>query len=313
MLLAQSPSATFSEIAAAAGVSRSTLYRRSADRDELLAALERRPQAAGVAERAGRRCPRGGSGADGRSNSTRSKCSTSGAAGAPRTSSWPRLERIAEVPIALYLLDIDGTHLLRLAGSLAPRRASSLPRSRSAPSSTRTASPSCALGSGDFPGTEAFPLWLRGRAIGVFVAFGRPHASLTCRDGSPGGRCDHLGGPLHRRVRSEPSGASSPRPLPRSNRACCHHESPGSAAARSPATSYRATRWPATGSTSIENPDGVWVALADGARRRQHAPRPVAPSHWGAPRQPPQRGLRSAKHSWSCIRRCVSCPARARR
>lgn len=43
-LLEQSPSATLSDIAIAAGVSRSTLYRRFPDRDALIAKLDSRPQ-----------------------------------------------------------------------------------------------------------------------------------------------------------------------------------------------------------------------------------------------------------------------------
>ena len=43
-LLEQSPSATLSDIASAAGVSRSTLYRRFADRDQLIAKLDARPE-----------------------------------------------------------------------------------------------------------------------------------------------------------------------------------------------------------------------------------------------------------------------------
>ena len=86
-------------------------------------------------------------------------------------------QRIAGVPVALYVLDIDGTHLLRIAG---PQR---LPDQIEAP---------LAVGpelDGDglldlrrylrrYPGTQSFPLWLRGRAIGVLIAFGRPLQSL---------------------------------------------------------------------------------------------------------------------------------------
>src|SRR5829696_3334894 len=50
-LLEHSPSASLSDVAAAAGVSRSTLYRRFANRDQLLAKLGERP-AAGTSQQA---------------------------------------------------------------------------------------------------------------------------------------------------------------------------------------------------------------------------------------------------------------------
>jgi serine phosphatase RsbU (regulator of sigma subunit) len=86
--------------------------------------------------------------------------------------------RIAGVPVALYVLDIDGSHLLHMAG---PRR---LGQRLSAP---------LAIGPElDADGVsklrdrfarhgqiELFPLWLRGRATGALIAFGSPHGSLT--------------------------------------------------------------------------------------------------------------------------------------
>ena len=47
-LLERSPSATLADIAAAAGVARSTLHRRFASRGDLLAALRDRPQETGL-------------------------------------------------------------------------------------------------------------------------------------------------------------------------------------------------------------------------------------------------------------------------
>jgi AcrR family transcriptional regulator len=57
-LLEQSPSAPLTEIAAAAGVARSTLHRRFASRDDLIAAVRERPRETGV-ERTTRRAANG--------------------------------------------------------------------------------------------------------------------------------------------------------------------------------------------------------------------------------------------------------------
>ncbi|MDQ3933167.1 MAG: SpoIIE family protein phosphatase [Actinomycetota bacterium] len=78
--------------------------------------------------------------------------------------------RIAGGPVALYVLDIDGTHLLRLAG------AEEFPDRLDAP---------LALGpelaedgvpelkariDAEFPGVSIAPMWLRGRALGLLLA-----------------------------------------------------------------------------------------------------------------------------------------------
>lgn len=80
--------------------------------------------------------------------------------------------RLVKVPVALYVVDIDGSHLLRLAG------AEEFPARMDAP---------LALGpelspdglpelrarlAAELPGVALAPLWLRGRAVGVLLAAG---------------------------------------------------------------------------------------------------------------------------------------------
>ena len=86
--------------------------------------------------------------------------------------------RIAGGPVALYVLDIDGTHLLRLAGP------DDFPARVEAP---------LALGSElaedglpalrervavELPGVTMAPMWLRGRAVGLLLALGAGESSL---------------------------------------------------------------------------------------------------------------------------------------
>lgn len=176
-LLEQSPSASLSDIAAAAGVSRSTLYRRFADRDQLIAALDARPQD-GALHRAEDPLPPGRLG--------RRRPLALDAIHVfdvvPPALLPQQLvaeaQRIAAVPVALYVLDIDGSHLLHMAG---PARLGTELRAPFAIGPELDADGIAALRQSlaELRGVELFALWLRGRAIGVFVAFGRPREPLT--------------------------------------------------------------------------------------------------------------------------------------
>jgi serine phosphatase RsbU (regulator of sigma subunit) len=176
-MLQRSPSATLAEIAAAAGVARSTLHRRFPNRDDLLAALRDRsrdPSLEGSKEplpagRLGRGRPV--------SLDAIQVFDVVPPAVLPEQL-VAEAQRIARVPVALYVLDIDGTHLLHMAG---PSR---LGEKIEAPLAIGPELDADGLSElrrhlADFSGAEAYGLWLRGRANGVMIAFGRPAAPLT--------------------------------------------------------------------------------------------------------------------------------------
>ena len=115
---------------------------------------------------------------------------------------------------------------------------------------------------GDFPGAEAFPLWLRGRAIGVFVAFGRPARSLVemARQAAAAitlaDRYTDAFAQTQRRKQPKAAAEIQQSLLPpRVSRVS------GGEVAGNVLPSYEvAGDW----FDVVENPDGVWVALADG-------------------------------------------------
>ena len=134
-------------------------------------------------------------------------------------------ERIAAVPVALYLLDIDGSHLLHIAGDARLGELARRPvRGRAGARRRRHR-----------PGPRADRTAGRGRGLRALAARPgdrrlprlRPAARAAHRARPPGRRRGHPRRPLHRRLRRACSGASSRAPPPRSSRACCRRGSCG--------------------------------------------------------------------------------------
>ncbi|MDQ3725948.1 MAG: TetR/AcrR family transcriptional regulator, partial [Actinomycetota bacterium] len=114
-LLAQSPGASLGEIATAAGVSRSTIYRHFGDRAGLIEEVREQPRTA--PESTEELLPPGELGRE--EPVPLDPVQVLDAVAAPLLPEQlvAEAQRIAGVPLGLYVLDIDGSHLLRLAGS----------------------------------------------------------------------------------------------------------------------------------------------------------------------------------------------------
>jgi serine phosphatase RsbU (regulator of sigma subunit) len=176
-LLEHSPATPVADIAAAAGVSRSTLYRHFADRESLLAAV-RAHRPATTDESIEHRLTPGRLGRERPVSVEGIRVFDVVAPPMLPDQLVAEAQRIAAVPVALYVLDIDGSHLLRVAG---PDR---LPERIEAPLAIGPELDSAGLSElrarlADLPGVELVPLWLRGRATGVMLTLGRPRRPLA--------------------------------------------------------------------------------------------------------------------------------------
>lgn len=88
-------------------------------------------------------------------------------------------ERVAAVPVALYLFELGGRHLVRLAGTDALPERLEMARVVGPEIGQSRGRELCDRIEARLPHAHAVPLWRYGRAIAVLVALGEPRGSLA--------------------------------------------------------------------------------------------------------------------------------------
>jgi serine phosphatase RsbU (regulator of sigma subunit) len=242
-------------------VSRSTLYRHFRSREALIADLEERPAPDHAQEADGVQPP----GRLGRERPVEMEgIHAFDVVPLPLLAEQlvAEAQRLAGVPVALYVVDIDGSHLLRAAGTerLPDRLAAPLAIGPELDADGISELRSQHLR--DHPGTELIPLWLRGRATGALVAFGAPLrdlAGLARQASAAMTLADRYTDTLARtQRRKQPTAAAEIQQSllpPRIARI-----SGGEVAGNILPTYEVAGDW----FDVIENADGIWITLADG-------------------------------------------------
>jgi serine phosphatase RsbU (regulator of sigma subunit) len=178
-LLRDDPEASIDDVAAAAGVSRATVYRHFGSRRELVAAAQRQAREQADASHRDALRPAGELAASGPVPLDVAEVLDKVPPHLVAEQIVAEGQRIAQgASVALYLVDIDGSRLLRHAGS------HEFPEELPAPLAIGPELPEAGLAGLRrlikelLPGTVPAPMFLRGRAIGMLLAVDSPEEPL---------------------------------------------------------------------------------------------------------------------------------------